>query len=204
MPPILARGADWYRTIGTAQSPGPKVFSLSGHIAHPGNYELPLGTSFRTLIFEHGGGVPGGRKVKAILPAGASAPLLLGSEEVLDTPMDYESVPKVGSMLGPASIIVMDDSVDIAWVALKTSRFFKHESCGKCTPCREGTYWMLNVLERLHAGGGTPADIDLLDSVARGIQGKCLCPLGEFAILPVLSGIELFRPDFAALARNGR
>jgi NADH-quinone oxidoreductase subunit F len=204
LPPILARGADWYRTIGTAQSPGPKVFSLSGHIAHPGNYELPLGTSFRTLIFEHGGGVPGGRKVKAILPAGASAPLLLGSEEVLDTPMDYESVPKVGSMLGSASIIVMDDSVDIAWVALKTSRFFKHESCGKCTPCREGTYWMLNVLERLHAGGGTPADIDLLDSVARGIQGKCLCPLGEFAILPVLSGIELFRPDFAALARNGR
>jgi NADH-quinone oxidoreductase subunit F len=204
LPPILARGADWYRTIGTAQSPGPKVFSLSGHIARPGNYELPLGTSFRTLIFEHGGGVPGGRKVKAILPAGASAPLLLGSEEVLDTPMDYESVPKVGSMLGSASIIVMDDSVDIAWVALKTSRFFKHESCGKCTPCREGTYWMLNVLERLHAGGGTPADIDLLDSVARGIQGKCLCPLGEFAILPVLSGIERFRPDFAALARNGR
>jgi NADH-quinone oxidoreductase subunit F len=204
LPPILARGADWYRTIGTPQSPGPKVFSLSGHIERPGNYELPLGTTFRTLIFEHGGGIPGGRGVKAILPAGASAPLLLGSDEVLDTPMDYESVPKVGSMLGSASIIVMDDSVDIAWVALKTSRFFKHESCGKCTPCREGTYWMLNVLERLHAGGGTPADIDLLGSVARGIQGKCLCPLGEFAILPVLSGIERFRPDFAALARNGR
>jgi NADH-quinone oxidoreductase subunit F len=204
LPPILARGADWYRTIGTPQSPGPKVFSLSGHIERPGNYELPLGTTFRTLIFEHGGGIPGGRKVKAILPAGASAPLLLGSDEVLDTPMDYESVPKVGSMLGSASIIVMDDSVDIAWVALKTSRFFKHESCGKCTPCREGTYWMLNVLERLHAGGGTPADIDLLGSVARGIQGKCLCPLGEFAILPVLSGIERFRQDFAAHTGNGR
>jgi NADH-quinone oxidoreductase subunit F len=204
LPPILARGADWYRTIGTPQSPGPKVFSLSGHIERPGNYELPLGTTFRTLIFEHGGGIPGGRGVKAILPAGASAPLLLGSDEVLDTPMDYESVPKVGSMLGSASIIVMDDSVDIAWVALKTSRFFKHESCGKCTPCREGTYWMLNVLERLHAGGGTPADIDLLGSVAQGIQGKCLCPLGEFAILPVLSGIERFRQDFATHTGNGR
>jgi len=205
LPPILARGADWYRSIGTKDSPGTKVFSLSGNVARPGNYELPLGTPFRTLIFDHGGGVPGGRKIKAILPAGASAPILVATEEVLDTPMDYESLPKVGSMLGSASIIVIDDSVDIFWVALKTTRFFKHESCGKCTPCREGTYWMLHLLERLH--DGTPADagqVDLLQAVARGIEGKCLCPLGEFSIMPVTSGIERFRADFAAHEASGQ
>jgi NADH-quinone oxidoreductase subunit F len=204
LPPILARGADWYRTIGTPQSPGTKVFCLSGHVNRPGNYELPLGTTFRTLIYEHGGGVPGGRAVKAILPAGASAPLLPGTDEILDTPMDYESLPKVGSMLGSASIIVMDETVDLAWVARKTTRFFKHESCGKCTPCREGTYWMLNILERLHAGGAAAADIDLLQNVAHGMQNKCLCPLGEFSVMPVLSAIERFRPDFEAHLGNGR
>jgi len=204
LPPIFERGADWYRTIGTKDSPGTKVFSLSGNVARPGNYELPLGTPFRTLIFEHGGGIPGGKKIKAILPAGASAPILVATEEVLDTPMDYESLPNVGSMLGSASIIVIDDSVDIAWVALKTTRFFKHESCGKCTPCREGTYWMLQVLERLHDGPNAGGQVDLLHAVARGIEGKCLCPLGEFAIMPVTSGIERFRADFAAHESNGR
>jgi len=203
LPPILEHGAEWYRSIGTAESPGTKVFSLSGHVARPGNVELPFGTTFRTLIFEHGGGVPNGRNVKAILPAGASAPILAATDEVLDTPMAYEALPKVGSMLGSASIIVMDDSVDVAWVALKTTRFFKHESCGKCTPCREGTYWMLHVLERLHGRADGAGQVDLLQSVAKGIEGKCLCPLGEFAILPVLSGIERFRPDFAA-HENGR
>ncbi|HSB91160.1 MAG TPA: NADH-quinone oxidoreductase subunit NuoF [Anaerolineales bacterium] len=204
LPPILSRGADWYRTIGTAQSPGPKVFCLSGHVNNPGNYELPLGTTFRTLIFEHGGGIPGGRAIKAILPAGASAPLLRATDEILDTPMDYESLPKVGSMLGSASVIIMDETVDIAWVAWKTTRFFKHESCGKCTPCREGTYWMLHLIDRLHAGGAVEADISLLEAVARGMQNKCLCPLGEFSVMPVLSGIERFRPDFAAHLGNGR
>lgn len=204
LPPILERGADWYRSIGTKDSPGPKIFSLSGRIARPGNYELPLGTPFRTLIFEHGGGIAGGGKIKAILPAGASAPILRATDEVLDTPMDYESLPKVGSMLGSASIIVMDETVDIAWVALKTTRFFKHESCGKCTPCREGTFWMLRVLERLHAEAGSDGQVDRLHTVARGIEGKCLCPLGEFSIMPVTSGIERFRDDFLAHEANGR
>jgi NADH-quinone oxidoreductase subunit F len=205
LPPIVARGVEWYRSIGTKDSPGTKVFSLSGHVAQPGNYELPLGTTFRTLIFEHGGGIPGGRAIKAILPAGASAPLLMASDEVLDTPMDYESLPKVGSMLGSASVIIMDETVDIAWVALKTTRFFKHESCGKCTPCREGTFWMLRALERLN----TPSpdgvgQTDLLYAVAKGIEGKCLCPLGEFSIMPVTSGIERFRQDFEAHEGRGR
>jgi NADH-quinone oxidoreductase subunit F len=196
LPPIITRGAEWYRTIGTEKSPGPKVFSLSGHVERPGNYELPLGTSFRDLIFEHGGGIPGGRKIKGIMPAGASAPLLPATDEVLDTGMDYESVPEVGSQLGSASIIVMDDSVDISWMVYKTSSFFKHESCGKCTPCREGTYWMYHVTKRIQEGNASAEDIDLLDSVARGIQGKCLCALGEFALMPVISGIEHFRADF--------
>jgi NADH-quinone oxidoreductase subunit F len=196
LPQIMTRGADWYRTIGTEKSPGPKVFSLSGHVERPGNYELPLGTTFRELIFEHGGGIRGGRKIKGIMPAGASAPLLQATDEVLDTPMDYESVPAVGSQLGSASIIVMDDSVDISWMVYKTSSFFKHESCGKCTPCREGTYWMYHVTKRIQEGNASADDIDLLDSVARGIQGKCLCALGEFALMPVISGIEHFRADF--------
>jgi len=196
LPPIITRGADWYRTIGTEKSPGPKVFSLSGHVERPGNYELALGSTFRELIFEHGGGIRGGRKIKGIMPAGASAPLLEATDRVLDTPMDYESVPAVGSQLGSASIIVMDESVDISWMVYKTSSFFKHESCGKCTPCREGTYWMYYVTKRIQEGNATPEDIDLLDSVARGIQGKCLCALGEFALMPVISGIEHFRADF--------
>jgi NADH-quinone oxidoreductase subunit F len=199
LPPILERGVEWYRSIGTKDSPGTKVFSLSGHVARPGNYELPLGTTFRSLIFEHGGGIPGGRAIKAILPAGASAPMMAATDEVLDTPMDYESLPKVGSMLGSASVIIMDETVDVAWVALKTTRFFKHESCGKCTPCREGTFWMLRALERLHDGRAPTegGQVDLLFAVAKGIEGKCLCPLGEFSIMPVISGIERFRADFA-------
>ncbi|UCF60280.1 MAG: NADH-quinone oxidoreductase subunit NuoF [Anaerolineaceae bacterium] len=204
LPPIITRGADWYRSIGTEKSTGPKVFSLSGHVERPGNYELPLGTPFRELIFTHGGGIPGGRSIKAILPAGASAPLLPATDEVLDTPMDYESVPEVGSQLGSASIIVIDETVNIAWLVHKTTRFFEHESCGKCTPCREGTYWMHHLLQRIERGEADLEDIDLLDSVARGMQGKCLCALGEFAIMPVISGIQHFRADFEARIRNGR
>jgi NADH-quinone oxidoreductase subunit F len=202
LPPIITNGADWYRSIGTERSPGPKVFSLSGRVARPGNYELPLGTTFRRLIFEEGGGIPNGKSIRAILPAGASAPILPATEEVLDTPMDYESVPEVGSQLGSASIIVMDDSVDIAWLVHKTTRFFQHESCGKCTPCREGTYWMHRILQRFEAGEVQQEDIHLLYSVAKGMQGKCLCALGEFALMPVVSGIERFREDFEARAKD--
>jgi NADH-quinone oxidoreductase subunit F len=204
LPPILERGADWYRSLGTEKSTGVKIFCLSGHVERPGNYELPFGTTFRELIFEHGGGIPGGRKIKAILPAGASAPLLPATDEVLDTPMDYESVPKVGSQLGSASVIIMDETVDIAWLAHKTTSFFKHESCGKCTPCREGTYWMHHILKRIDRKEAKPEDINLLDAVAQGMQGKCLCALGEFSVMPVVSGIQHFRADFEARTGDGR
>lgn len=204
LPPILQNGADWYRNIGTAKSTGPKVFSLSGHVERPGNYELPFGTPFRHLIYDLGGGIPDGRQIKAILPAGASAPILPASDEVLDTPMDYESVEGIGSALGSASVIVLDDSVDISWAETKITRFFEHETCGKCTPCREGTYWMKHILERLRAGEGSQADIELLHSVGESMQGKCLCALGEFASLAVITGVERFRDDFELIAANGK
>ncbi len=196
VPLIIDRGADWYRTIGTEKSPGPKVFSLSGRVNRPGNYELPLGTTFRELIFEHGGGIPDGKAIKAILPAGASSAILPATDEVLDTPMDYESVPKVGSFLGSASVIVVDETVDMAWLVRKTVHFFKHESCGKCTPCREGTYWMDKLMERVMAGQARWEDVEILYDVAKQIQGKCLCALGDFATMAVVSGIERFRQDF--------
>jgi len=204
LPPIIHRGADWYRSIGTEKSAGLKIFCLSGHIVRPGNYELPLGTTFRKLIFTHGGGIPNGKKLKAILPAGASAPILPGTDEVLDTPMDYESVAKVGSQLGSASMIIMDETVDISWVVNKIASFFKHESCGKCTPCREGTYWLYHILRRFEEGKAHAEDIALLNSVSRGMEGKCLCALGEFSIMAIVSGIERFRDDFAARTRDGR
>ncbi len=196
LPPILTRGAEWYRTIGTEKSPGPKIFCLSGHIARPGNYELPLGTTFRQLIYEHGGGLRDGKKIKAIMPAGASSSILAATDAVLDTPMDYESVAKIGSALGSASLIIMDDSVDMGWVVRKTTEFFKHESCGKCTPCREGTFWMLHLVERMAETDHRAEQTALLDSVARGMQGKCLCALGEFSTMPVTTGIERFSADF--------
>jgi NADH-quinone oxidoreductase subunit F len=198
VPMIISKGGDWYRSIGTEKSTGPKIFCLSGHIEKPGNYELPLGSTFRELIFEHGGGIPNGKRLKAILPAGASAPILPATDEVLDTGMDYESVPAVGSQLGSASMIIMDETVDIAWLAYKTTKFFTHESCGKCTPCREGTYWMYHLLNRIVHGKANLEDIDLLDNVAHGIEGKCLCALGEFSIMPVVTGIKHFRSDYEA------
>jgi NADH-quinone oxidoreductase subunit F len=200
VPPIVLNGPEWYRGFGTEKSPGTKIFCLSGHVRRPGNYEAELGKiTFRDLIFgdAYGQGLSReGASLKAILPAGASAPLL--GAAALDTPLDYESVAAAGSMLGSASVIVMDDSVDLAWAAYKMTRFFKHESCGKCTPCREGTYWMLHLYERIMRGEGTQADVDTLNNVAGQMVGKCFCALGEFATSPVLSSIKLFKADYEA------
>ena len=198
VPFIITRGADWYTSIGTEKSTGPKIFSLSGTVNKPGNYELPLGTTFRELIFEHGGGIPDGREIKAIMAAGASSSLIIANEEALDTPMDYESVPNVGADLGSASVIVIDDTVSIDWVLYKTLHFFSHESCGKCTPCREGIYWMRHIIDRIHQDEASWSDVELLNEVAYQIKGKCLCALGEFAIEAVTSGIERFESDFRA------
>jgi NADH-quinone oxidoreductase subunit F len=203
LPLILQNGGSWYRTMGTEKSPGVKVFSLSGCVNNPGNYELPLGTTFRHLIYDLGGGIPGGRKIKAIMSAGASSVIVPADDKALDCPMDYEStVAQLGAPLGSASVIILDETVNMAWLAGKTTHFFKHESCGKCTPCREGTYWMESITHHISEGNATPAEIDLLNSVALQIQNKCLCALGEFSIMAVLSGIQRFRTDYEAKVRS--
>ncbi len=198
VPPIIQNGAAWYRDFGSDKSPGIKVFSLSGNVNRPGNYELPLGATFRELIYEYGGGIPGGRAIKAIMAAGASSALIPADDAALDTPMDYEALVGLGASLGSASVIVLDETVNMAWLAQKTTHFFKHESCGKCTPCREGTYWMAHILDRINAGTAEEADVDLLNNVASQMQNKCLCALGEFSILPVLSSVAKFRADYLA------
>ena len=196
VPPIIQNGAAWYRDFGTEKSPGVKIFCLSGHVNRPGNYELPLGATFRELIYNYGGGIPEGRNIKAIMSAGASSSLIVADEKALDTPMDYESLVGLGASLGSASVIVLDETVNMAWLAQKTTHFFKHESCGKCTPCREGTYWMTHILDRIVAGKAAESDVELLQAVAGQMQGKCLCALGEFSILPVLSSVQKFRSDY--------
>lgn len=198
LPAIVQNGATWFREHGTEKSPGVKIFSLSGCVNNPGNYELPLGTPFRKLIYELGGGIPGGRAIKAIMAAGASSALIPATDAALDTPMDYESVANLGASLGSASVIVLDESVSMSWLAQKTTHFFEHESCGKCTPCREGTYWMAHILDRIEDGGANAKDVDLLFTVARQMQNKCLCALGEFSTMPVVSSLEKFRSDFLA------
>ena len=199
LPPIFSKGASWYRTLGTEKSPGVKIFSLSGRVKRPGNYELPLGTTFRHLIYELGGGIIDDKPIKAIMAAGASSNLIVADEKALDCPMDYESVQsQLGAPLGSASVIILDETVDMAWLVSKTAHFFKHESCGKCTPCREGTYWAMHIAERIAHGEACSEDIDLLKNVAAQMQGKCLCALGEFSTMPVISAITQFRGDFEA------
>ena len=197
VPWILLSGADAYKAIGTPDSPGPKIFCVSGHVEKPGNYELPLGLSFRELIYEQAGGIPNGKKLKAILPSGASGPVLRATDEVMDAALTYEAVAALGSTLGSASFILMDEDTDMVWAAAKMTHFFKHESCGKCTPCREGTYWLDKIYERLLSGRGTQRDLEQLAEVPTHMQGgTTLCALGEFAANPVLSTIHQFRDEY--------
>lgn len=198
VPWIILNGADAYKAIGTPSSPGPKIFCVSGHVVRPGNYELPLGVTFRELIFEHAGGIPNGKRLKAILPSGASGPVLPATDEVLDAPMTYEKVEELGSTLGSASFILMDEDTDMVWAAAKMIHFFKHESCGKCTPCREGTFWLERIYERVLRGEGTLRDLELLEAVPRQMAGVTLCALGDFAANPVLSTVKHFREEYEA------
>ncbi len=203
VPLIIDQGAGWFKSLGTADSAGVKIFSLSGRINKPGNYELPFGVTFRQLIYQYGGGVPGDRPVKAIMAAGASSSLIVADDKALDTPMDYVSVRTLGADLGSASVIVVDDTVTLEWIIGKTIHFFTHESCGKCTPCREGTFWMKHLIDNIEHGSATRENIDLLHSVAKQMQNKCLCPLGEFATMAVTTAIERFPADFAPSAMGG-
>lgn len=205
IPPIIEKGADWYKAIGTERSTGPKIFCVSGHVNRPGNYEAALGSiTLRDLIFgsEFAQGVRNSKKVKAILTAGASAPML--TEQHLDTKLDYEAIAAAGSILGSASIIVLDEDTDIPWAAQKMIEFFKHESCGKCTPCREGTYWLLTLLKRINTGEGSYTDVEMLSTVTSQMTGRTLCPLGDFATSPVTGSLKWFKPEYEAKVKaNG-
>ena len=195
VPPIITKGADWYTSMGSARSTGVKIVCISGHVENPGNYEVEMGTSYRELI-EMAGGMRDGKAFKALLPSGGSGPVITAA--ALDAQCTYEGLDEFNSVMGSASLIVMDEDTDMVWAASKMIRFFHHESCGKCTPCREGTYWMDKVLDRINEGDGSEDDIELLRSVARQIKGKTLCALGEFAINPVLSTITHFSDDYRA------
>jgi NADH-quinone oxidoreductase subunit F len=194
VPAIMELGAERYAELGVASAPGTVVYSLSGNVTSPGNYELPLGVTLRELIFEHGQGVANGRALKAIIPGGSSVPVF--TPDQLDVQLDFDSVQAAGSYLGSAAVIVVDDRACMVQLALRAEKFYMHESCGKCTPCREGTRWLVRLLEKIEAGDGTQADLDLVVEVCSRIEGKSLCALGDFAVWCVGSYVEKFRDEF--------
>jgi NADH-quinone oxidoreductase subunit F len=195
-PIILRMGGEEYAKIGTGTSTGTKVVSVSGCVQRPGNYEIALGTPTRDIIYGLAGGPPPGRSIKFFFPGGSSAPVLPGTDEYLDLPYDFDSMAKAGSMLGSGAIIVVDDTVPVLDVALKTAKFYRHESCGKCTPCREGTNWTVKMLERIELGEATPMDLDIMVSVQDQIMGHCLCVLGDAMAMPISSMVKHFREEF--------
>jgi len=194
VPDIIRQGADWFREIGVANSGGPKLFSVSGNVARPGNYEVPMGMPFAELL-ELAGGMRDGRPCKAVIPGGSSAPVLPG-EVMMDLTMDYDSIANAGSMLGSGAVIVMDDTNCMVKVLDRISYFYYEESCGQCTPCREGTGWMHRVVNRIEHGKGRQEDLDLLDDVAKKIMGRTICALGDAAAMPVAGFIKHFRDEF--------
>ncbi|MCL2455640.1 MAG: NADH-quinone oxidoreductase subunit NuoF [Micrococcales bacterium] len=195
VPSIVRGGADWFKEMGTERSTGYGLFSLSGHVTRPGQYEAPLGITLRELL-DMAGGIREGHQLKFWTPGGSSTPIL--TAEHLDVPLDYESVAQAGSMLGTRALQIFDETVSVVRVAARWLEFYKHESCGKCVPCREGTYWLVQVLKRLEAGQGQPGDIELLDELCGNIFGKAFCALGDGAVSPVVSGIKYFREEFEA------
>jgi NADH-quinone oxidoreductase subunit F len=196
MPHIIRMGGAEYAKLGVSGSAGTKVVSVSGHVQRPGNYEIELGTPSREIIFGLAGGPPEGRTVKFWFPGGSSSPVLTAAD--LDVPYDFDSLAKAGTMLGSGAIIVVDDSTPVLDVALKLAKFYRHESCGKCTPCREGTNWTVRMLERIDAGEATPMDLDIMVSVQEHIIGNCLCVLGDAMAMPIGSMIAKFREEFEA------
>jgi NADH-quinone oxidoreductase subunit F len=203
VPGIVDRGSGWYNSIGTPpRNTGPKIFCLSGRVNRPGNYELPLGAvTIRELIDKFGQGVIDGKPVKGVLTAGVSAPIL--SADKLDTKLDYDSIQAAGSMLGSASLIVLDEDTCIVRSAALMEEFFRHESCGKCTPCREGTSWLFKILTRIEQGRGAPADLELLLSLSGEISGKVLCALGDFATSPVVATVKQFQEEYERHIKDG-
>jgi NADH-quinone oxidoreductase subunit F len=201
VPKILELGVDEFKEVGVETSPGTAIFSLSGNVVNPGNYELALGTPLRELIYDYGGGVAGGRELKAIIPGGSSVPVL--TPDQVDTPLDYNAIQDAGSFFGSAAVMVIDDRCCMVQLALRAAKFYMHESCGKCTPCREGTRWMVQLLTKIEEGRAELADLDLLLNVCDRILGKSLCALGDFAVYPVSSYLNKFHDEFVAHVEQG-
>ena len=202
IPFIVLNGAEWFAKLGPEKNGGPKLYCISGHVKKPGVYETSMNTTLRELIYHYAGGILNDRPLKAIIPGGSSVPLLLPDQ--LDIPASFDDIQKAGSLLGSAGLIVLDDTVCMVWLAMNLLYFYRHESCGKCTPCREGTDWLLKLLRRIENGEGQPKDLDLLFGVSNNIIGKTLCAFGDAAATPVLSTMTLFREEYEAHVREGR
>ena len=202
IPAIMRNGAQWFADLGIPNNGGVKLFSMSGHLNSPGNFEINMGTPFRELL-QMAGGVKDGRKLKAVIPGGSSVPVLPG-EVMMDCNMDYDSIAKAGSMLGSGAVIVMDETTDMVLALRRISRFYFSESCGQCTPCREGTGWLYRVLTRIVEGKGRPEDIEQLEEVSHKIEGRTICALGDAAAMPVWSFIKHFRHEFEYYVEHKR
>jgi len=195
VPSIIRNGGDWYASIGVPpRNTGTKLYAISGHVNKPGVYELPMGTTLKDLIYNYAGGIKDNKKLKGVIPGGSSTPVLLPEE--INVNMDFDSLAKAGSMLGSAAVIVMNEDVCMVEESLRLSKFYAHESCGQCTPCREGTIWMTKILDRIEHGKGEQGDVDLLERVASNIMGNTLCPLGDAAAMMMLGFLKKFKDEF--------
>ncbi len=202
VPVVIALGGEEYAKLGSPpDSTGTRVFSLSGNVVNGGNYELEMGTTLRELIYDIGGGIPDGRRLKAVIPGGSSVPVLTADQ--VDMPLDAQSAAAEGTMLGSGAVIVIDERACMVQLGLRVAQFYMHESCGKCTPCREGTRWMVQILHKLEAGDASHAELDLLEKICKRILGRCLCPLGDAAAMPVASYVAKFRDEYRAHVERG-
>jgi NADH-quinone oxidoreductase subunit F len=202
VPAIITRGVEWFTSLGPEKNGGPKLFCVSGHVNTPGVFEADMHVTVRQLIYDYAGGIANGRQLKAVIPGGSSVPILLPNQ--IDVPASFDALQKAGTLLGSAGMIVMDDTTCMVWVAKNLLHFYRHESCGKCTPCREGGDWLFKILDKIERGEGTMKDIDLLLSLSDNIAGKTLCAFGDAAATPVLTTVKQFRAEYEAHVKEGR
>jgi NADH-quinone oxidoreductase subunit F len=202
VPIILRNGAEWYAAVGPEKNGGPKLYCISGHVQRPGVYEAAMTVTLRQLIDGYAGGVREGRTLKAVIPGGSSVPILMPDQ--LDTQASFDAVQKAGSLLGSAGVVVLDDTTCMVWLAENLLHFYRHESCGKCTPCREGTDWLHKILRKIERGEGQMRDLDLLTSISNNVAGKTLCAFGDAAVTPVLTTLKFFRHEYEAHIKEGR
>jgi len=202
VPVIVSKGVEWYTSVGPEKNGGPKLYCVSGHVRNPGVFEASMSVTLRELIDGYAGGVRPGRTLKAVIPGGSSVPILLPDQ--LDIQASFDAIQKAGSLLGSAAIVVLDDTTCMVWLAQNLLHFYRHESCGKCTPCREGTDWLHKILQRIERGDGQMRDLDLLTGISNNIAGKTLCAFGDAAVTPVLTTLKHFRHEYEAHIREKR